>query len=102
MRQGDALKGPLFALVHYQAFLETIMRASNYLFPSLMDDTHIVGPMIKIILAFDHLSTQLAQVALKSKCQLWNPLRISLGTYILEGCILIIDGLRILGVLVGF
>jgi hypothetical protein len=35
-----------------------------------------------------------------SKCKLWNPSRIFLGTKIIQGCILVIDGLRILGVLV--
>jgi len=80
MKQGDPLEGLLFALAHYWAFLETIVWAPNYVFPSLVDDTHIMGPMSKIVLAFDHLSIQLALVGLTvkmSKCKLWSPSRIS-------------------------
>jgi hypothetical protein len=37
-----------------------------------------------------------------SKCKLWSPSRISPTTYIPQGCTLVIDGLHIFGVLVGF
>jgi hypothetical protein len=52
-RQGDFLRSTLFALAHYQALLKTIVQTFSYLFPSLVDDTHIVGPMNEIIFAFD-------------------------------------------------
>jgi hypothetical protein len=38
-----------------------MLRAS--IFPSLTNDTHIVGPLSEITYAFDHLSTQLTPVA---------------------------------------
>jgi hypothetical protein len=41
--QGDPLKGPIFVLAHYRTLLKTIMQAPNYIFPSLMNDTHIAG-----------------------------------------------------------
>jgi len=72
-KQGDPLKGFLFALAHYQTLLKTIMQALNYVFPSLTDDIHIMGLMNEIIYAFDHLSTQLALMKLRvnvSKCKL--------------------------------
>jgi hypothetical protein len=75
MRQNDPLKSHLFALAHYQILLKTIAWAPNYVFPSVMDDTHIVGPMSEIIRAFDHLSTQLTLVGFRvkvSKCKLWS------------------------------
>jgi hypothetical protein len=81
-KQGDPLRGILFDLAHYQAFLKTIMWAPSYIFPSLMDNTHIMGPMIEITYVFDHLLTQLALVGFRvkvSKCKLWNPSRISLS-----------------------
>jgi hypothetical protein len=56
------------------------MWAPIYVFPSLTDDTHIMGPMNEIIRAFDHLSTQLALVGLRVKvlkCKFWSPLRFS-------------------------
>jgi hypothetical protein len=49
MRQDDPLGGPLFALPHYRTLLETIAWASNYIFPSLMGDTHIMGPLSEIL-----------------------------------------------------
>jgi hypothetical protein len=71
-KQGDPLKGPLFTLAHYPTFLQTIAQAPSYVFPSLVDNTHIMGPMSELSCAFDHLSTQLTQVGLKvkvSKCK---------------------------------
>jgi hypothetical protein len=73
-------------------------------FPSLVDDTHIVGPMNEVTRAFDHLSTQLTLVGLKvkvSKCKLWSPLKISPNIEIPQGYTLVLNGLRILGVSMG-
>jgi len=57
MKYSDPLKGPLFVLAHYQIFLKAIAQTPNYVFPSLVNNTHIVGPMSEIVPAFDHLST---------------------------------------------
>jgi hypothetical protein len=40
-------------------YLETIVWAPSYVFPSLTNDTHthIMGPMSEIACAFDHLLT---------------------------------------------
>ncbi len=73
MKQGDPLGGPLFALTHCRAFLKTITQAPKCVFPSLVDDTHIVGIVNEVVLTFDHLLTQLALVGLKvnvSMCKL--------------------------------
>jgi hypothetical protein len=70
-----------------------------------MDNIHIMGPMNELSYAFNHLSTQLAQVGLKvkvSKCKFWGLSRISPGIKILHDYTLVIDGLHILGVLVSF
>jgi hypothetical protein len=61
--------------------------------------------MSEITHAFDDLLTQLTLIRLRAKvsiCKLWNPSRISLGIEILQGCTLVINGLRILGVPIGF
>jgi hypothetical protein len=103
-RQGDPLGVPLFPLAHYQTPLETIVRAPNCVFPSLVDDTHIVGPMNEFSCTFDHLLTQLTQVGFRvnvSKCKFWSPSGIFLGIEIPYSCILVINGLHILNVLVG-
>jgi hypothetical protein len=54
----------------------------SYIFPSLVDDTHIVGPMSEITHAFNHLSTQLALIGFKVKMsnyKFWSVFEISLG-----------------------
>jgi hypothetical protein len=58
-KHDDPLKGLLFALAHYRTFLKTITWAPSCIFPLLVDDIHIVGPMNEIICTFDHLSTQI-------------------------------------------
>ncbi len=73
MTQGDPLGGLSFILAHYWTVLKTIMQTFDCVFPSLIDDTHILGPMNEITCAFDHLFTQLTLVRLKvkmSKCKL--------------------------------
>jgi hypothetical protein len=98
------LKRWFICLVQYQALLNTIMWAPSYVFPSLKDDTHIMGPLSEITCAFYHLSTQLALVGLKvkvSKCKLWNPLGIFPNIEIPHGYILVIYGLCVLSVLAG-
>jgi hypothetical protein len=63
-----------------------------------------MGLLSEITHAFDHLSTQLAQVGLMvkvSKCKLWSPSKISLGIKIYQIYTLVTNGLCILGVQVG-
>jgi hypothetical protein len=101
MRQGDPLRGPLFILAHYRAFIKTITRTPNYIFPSLADDIHIMGLMSQITHTFDHLLTQLTLVGLKvkvSKCKLWNSSKISPSIKIPPSYIMVTNGLHILGV----
>jgi hypothetical protein len=103
-KQGDPIGGLLFVLAHYQALLKTIAQAPTCILPFLIGDTHIMGPMSEVIRAFDHLSTQLALIGLKvkvSKYKLWNPLRIFPSIEIPQGYTLVLDGLCILGVLMG-
>jgi hypothetical protein len=57
MRRGDPLRGFLFALAHYWTLLETIAQAPNYVYPSLVHNTHVVGPSNEIIPTFHHFST---------------------------------------------
>ncbi len=64
-----------------------------------------MGPLSVITHTFDHLSTQLTLVGFRvkmSKCKLWNPSWIFLGIKIPQGCTLVINGLPILGVPMGF
>jgi len=43
-RQGDLLKGALFALAHLKALHFTINHFPSCLFPSIINDTHIITP----------------------------------------------------------
>jgi hypothetical protein len=45
IRQGDHLKGALFALTHFRPLHFTINFFPFYLFPSIIDDIHIVSPL---------------------------------------------------------
>jgi len=104
-RQGDPLRGLSFFLAHYWIFLNTIMRVPNYIFPSLMNNTHIMGPMNQLICAFDHFLTQLTFVGFKVKmlkCKLWSPSRISPSIKILQGCNLVTKWLTHFGCANGF
>ncbi len=53
MKQGDTLGCALLALAHYRTLLKTIAWTPSCVFPSLVDDTHIVGPMSEIAPTFD-------------------------------------------------
>jgi len=80
------------------------VQAPIHVFPSLIDDIHIMGPMNKIIFTFDHLLTQLALIEFKikvSKCKFWSP-HIFSSIEIPQYYILVANGLRILGVPMGF
>ncbi len=100
-KQGDPLKSLLFVLAHYRALLKTITHAPSCIFPPLVNNTHIVGPLNEITHTFDHLSTQLTLIGLRVKvlkCKFWSPSGVSLGINIPKGCTLVTKGLHILGV----
>jgi hypothetical protein len=42
--QSDPLKGPLFALIHFKALHSTIEYFLFCLFPSIINNIHIIGP----------------------------------------------------------
>jgi hypothetical protein len=92
------LKGSLFALARYRTFLKTISRAPNCVFPSVVNDAHIMGPMRETVYTFDHLLTLVGLRVKVWKCKLWNPSKISSNINIPQGCTLVTDGSRILGV----
>ncbi|KAL2630334.1 hypothetical protein R1flu_015020 [Riccia fluitans] len=54
-RQGDPLGGALFALGHLRALRATMPQHPDCIFPSYADDTHIVGPIDQVLLAFHTL-----------------------------------------------
>jgi len=51
-QQGDPLGGMLFALVHFCTLCLTTTTHFTCVFPSLANDTFIIGPTLDVVLAF--------------------------------------------------
>jgi hypothetical protein len=49
---GDPLGGTLFFLAHFCALRPTIVTHPTYVFPSLVDDTHIIGLASNVVPTF--------------------------------------------------
>ena len=64
-RQGDPSGGVLFALGHQQALRATAAAFPDCAFPSIADDTHIVGPPARVVEAFVNFFVQLALLGLE-------------------------------------
>jgi hypothetical protein len=58
-RQGDQLGGPLFILAHVWTFHNSIDIFLSYLFPFVIDDTHIIGHASIVQYVFNCLVSQL-------------------------------------------
>ncbi|KAL2650793.1 hypothetical protein R1flu_018921 [Riccia fluitans] len=101
---GDSLGGALFALGHLRALRATVLQHPNCIFPSYADDTHIVGPVDQVLLAFHTLQDQLASVGLTiqpAKCTAWSPHGLPPSLSLPKGFYVSTIGLRILGAPLG-
>ncbi|KAL2610702.1 hypothetical protein R1flu_029275 [Riccia fluitans] len=86
-RQGDPLGGTLFALAHLCALRTVASKHPLYLFPSLADDTHIVGFLEAVVPAFHTLEGHLLAVGLTvqpTKCAAWSPSGLHLLCHFLQ------------------
>jgi hypothetical protein len=73
------LEGTLFTLVHLLALRLTITTHFIYVFPSLVNDTHILGLALDVIPAFLWLQEELSALNLSmqsAKCVVWSPSRL--------------------------
>ncbi|KAL2635415.1 hypothetical protein R1flu_006894 [Riccia fluitans] len=103
-RQGDPLGGALFALAHLCALRTMASEHPLCLFPSLADDTHIVGPPEAVVPAFHTLEGHLSAVGLTvqpTKCAAWSPSGLSSSLSLPPGFSLPSAGLRVLGAPIG-
>ena len=64
IRQGDLLGAVLFALGHKQALRATAAALPDCTFPSIVDDTHTMGPPARVVEAFLHFVVRLALLGL--------------------------------------
>ena len=74
-RQGDPLGGPLFMLGHSRALKAVSAKFPEVLFPSLADDTHILGPGHLVGPAFTCFRDELAKLNLSvktDKCEIYG------------------------------
>jgi len=52
--QGDPLGGALFTLAHFRALHSMVNCFLFYLFPSIVDDTHIISSFSIVSFAYEH------------------------------------------------
>jgi hypothetical protein len=52
--QGDPLGGALFVLAHFRALHFIVSHFTSCLFPSIIDDTHIIGPLSIVSSIYEH------------------------------------------------
>ena len=103
-RQWDPLGSVLFALGHQQALRATAAAFPDCAFPSIADDTHIVGPPARVVEAFSHFIAQLALLGLSvqpSKCVAWSPSGLGAFVVLPGGVSYAPEGIRLLGVPLG-
>jgi len=60
----DLIVKPLFALVHFHVLQTFFVVFPLCLFPLLVDDTHILGPISVLPLIYDHFASQLVSMGL--------------------------------------
>ncbi len=68
--------GALFVLTHFRALCFIASHFPFRLFPFIVDDTHIIGPLSIISSAYEHLYTELCAISFSiqpQKCVTWSP-----------------------------
>jgi hypothetical protein len=75
----EGLGGALFALIHFKTPHYIANRFPSYLFPFIVDDSHIIGPSI-VSFAYEHFQTKFHGISLSMqpiKCVAWVPFSLS-------------------------
>jgi hypothetical protein len=62
--QGDPLRGALFVLIHFKALCFIVNHFPFCLFPSIVDDIHIRGPLSIVLFIYEHFKTKLCVIGL--------------------------------------
>jgi hypothetical protein len=100
-RQGGPLGGALFVLAHFRALCFIINHFFSYVFPSIVDDTHIIGPPSIISSPYEHFQTELCAIDLSiqpQKCVMWSPSNLLLDFNTPSQFTTPSKGIRVLGV----
>jgi hypothetical protein len=64
LHQGDPLRGALFALAHLKALHSIVNFFPSCLFPSITDDTNIIGPPSIVLSTYEHFQIKLRAIGL--------------------------------------
>jgi putative effector of murein hydrolase len=75
--QSDPLGGALFALTHFRALCFTTSHFPFYLFPSIINDNHIIAMLSIVSFTYEHFQIELCVIGLfiqPKKCVAWFPL----------------------------
>jgi hypothetical protein len=68
--------GTLFDLAHFRALHSIINHFPSYLFPSIIDDIHIIGPPFIVSFTYEHFQTEFHVIGFfiqLQKCVTWSP-----------------------------
>jgi hypothetical protein len=74
--QGDPLEGALLALAHFRALCSIASHFPSCLFPSIVDDTHIIGPPSIVSSTYGHFQIEICAIGFSiqpHKCVAWSP-----------------------------
>jgi hypothetical protein len=72
--QGDPLGGALFTLAHFKDLI--INHFPSSLFPFIIDNIHIIGPLFIVSSAYGHFQIELHVIGFfiqPHKCVTWSP-----------------------------
>ncbi len=75
-RQGDPLGRALFALTHFKTLCSIASHLFTCLFLSIINDTHIIGPLSITSFTYEHFQTKFRALGIyiqPHKCVAWSP-----------------------------
>ncbi len=100
-RQGDPLGAALFVLAHFKALCSTANHFPSCLFPSIVNNTHIIYPPLIVSSAYEHFQTKLHVIGLSiqpHKCIAWPPFGLPWNFNAPSQFTTQFEGIKILGV----
>jgi hypothetical protein len=103
-RHGDPLVGPFFVVAHFRAQVAKAIAHPSCVFPSLTDNTHIVGPPDQVVAALTTLTSQLISASLRvqpRKSITWSPTGLPREFALPPGFLCPASGIRVLGSPIG-
>ncbi len=74
--QGDHLGRVIFSLTHLKALSSIVSHFPSCLFPSIVNETHIIGPPSIVSFTYEHFQIKLHAIGFSiqpQKCVAWSP-----------------------------